>query len=198
MRRSRNDIRRTAPWLLSRPYPSEQVGRISLGYRQFPASGRPDRIGGGERAVAARGSRRFGRFPAGGELLARWPDCLYSVADRLLLAVRLAVSDGQKALTAAARCVSNATLRRCRIRFMRTLQAPVGRLGRCVAAAFAGTGFAEQTAEVASERGCHTADELRPTESLFLELMDEPRSTDPPAAAFRRSVASGSSMPFRE
>ena len=167
------------------------------GCRQVPASGRPDRLGCGERAVAARGSRPFSRVPAGGEPLARWPDCLYPVADRLLLAVRLAVSDGHRGLTAAARCVSNTTLHRCRIHFKCTLQAPAGKQGRRVVAAFAGTGLAEQTAEDASERWRHAADGLRPKVSVFLELMDEPRSTDSPARAFRRSVAPGSSMPFR-
>jgi putative transposase len=78
------------------------------------------------------------------------------------------ISDAHEGIKAAV-----AKVKRCRVHFMRNVLAHAGRQGRRVVAAFIGTAFVQDDAEVASKQWRQVADQLRPKVPKLAALMDE-------------------------
>jgi transposase-like protein len=62
------------------------------------------------------------------------------------------ISDAHEGIKAAVAKVLHASWQRCRVHFMRNVLAHAGRQGRRVVAAFIGTAFVQDDAEVASKQ----------------------------------------------
>jgi transposase-like protein len=90
-----------------------------------------------------------------------WTDFLRSLTDRGLRGVKLVVADDHKGLRAAAGKVLHATLRRCRVHWLRNLLGRVPPSQRAMIAAMLRTIFAQDTREAAHEQGRKVADGLR-------------------------------------
>src|SRR3984957_12458295 len=102
-----------------------------------------------------------------------WTEFLRKLARRGLRGIKLVISDAHEGIKAAVARVLNATWQRCRVHFMRNVLAHAGRQGRRVVAAFIGTAFVQDDAEVASKQWRQVADQLRPKVPKLAALMDE-------------------------
>jgi putative transposase len=89
-----------------------------------------------------------------------WTAFLRKLARRGLRGVKLVISDAHEAIKATVSKVLNATWQRCRVHFMRNVQAHAGESGRRVVSAFIATAFAQDDAEAARAlvaQGCRPA-----------------------------------------
>src|SRR5262252_3623046 len=77
-----------------------------------------------------------------------WTDFLRKLARGGLRGVKLVISDAHEGLKVAIAKVLNAAWQRCRVHFMRNVLAHAGKQGRRVVAAFIGTAFAQDDADV--------------------------------------------------
>jgi putative transposase len=91
-----------------------------------------------------------------------WTEFLRKLARRGLRGIKLVISDAHEGIKAAVAKVLHASWQRCRVHFMRNVLAHAGRQGRRVVAAFIGTAFVQDDAEVASKQWRQVADQLRP------------------------------------
>jgi transposase-like protein len=107
------------------------------------------------------------------EAEAFWTEFLRSLARRGLRGVKLVVSDAHEGLKATVAKVLNATWQRCRVHFLRNVLAHAGKSGRRVVAAFIGTAFAQEDAEIARTQWRQVADQLRPKLPKLATLLDE-------------------------
>ena len=78
-----------------------------------------------------------------------WTEFLRKLARRGLRGVKLVISDAHEGLKAAGARVLHGSWQRCRVHFMRNVQAHAGKQGRRVVAAFIATAFAQEDAETA-------------------------------------------------
>ena len=81
-----------------------------------------------------------------------WTEFLRKLARRGLRGIKLVISDAHEGIKAAVAKVLHASWQRCRVHFMRNVLAHAGRQGRRVVAAFIGTAFVQDDAEVASKQ----------------------------------------------
>jgi transposase-like protein len=102
-----------------------------------------------------------------------WTEFLRKLARRGLRGIKLVISDAHEGIKAAVAKVLHASWQRCRVHFMRNVLAHAGRQGRRVVAAFIGTAFVQDDAEVASKQWRQVADQLRPKVPKLAALMDE-------------------------
>jgi putative transposase len=102
-----------------------------------------------------------------------WTEFLRKLARRGLRGIKLVISDAHEGIKAAVAKVLHASWQRCRVHFMRNVLAHAGRQGRRVVAAFIGTAFVQDDAEVASKQWRQVADQLRPKVPKLATLMDE-------------------------
>jgi transposase-like protein len=102
-----------------------------------------------------------------------WTEFLRKLARRGLRGIKLVISDAHEGVKAAVAKVLHASWQRCRVHFMRNVLAHAGRQGRRVVAAFIGTAFVQDDAEVASKQWRQVADQLRPKVPKLAALMDE-------------------------
>jgi transposase-like protein len=102
-----------------------------------------------------------------------WTEFLRKLVRRGLKGVELVVSDAHEGIKAAVARVLCTTWQRCRVHFMRTVQAHAGKSGKRVVSAFIATAFAQETPEAAKEQWRRVADQLRPTLPKLALLMDE-------------------------
>jgi putative transposase len=102
-----------------------------------------------------------------------WTEFLRKLACRGLRGIKLVISDAHEGIKAAVAKVLHASWQRCRVHFMRNVLAHAGRQGRRVVAAFIGTAFVQDDAEVASKQWRQVADQLRPKVPKLAALMDE-------------------------
>jgi len=102
-----------------------------------------------------------------------WTEFLRKLARRGLRGIKLVISDAHEGIKAAVAKVLHASWQRCRVHFMRNVLAHAGRQGRHVVAAFIGTAFVQDDAEVASKQWRQVADQLRPKVPKLAALMDE-------------------------
>ena len=77
-----------------------------------------------------------------------WTEFLRKLARRGLRGIKLVISDAHEGIKAAVAKVLHASWQRCRVHFMRNVLAHAGRQGRRVVAAFIGTAFVQDDAEV--------------------------------------------------
>ena len=91
-----------------------------------------------------------------------WTEFLRKLARRGLRGIKLVISGAHEGIKAAVAKVLHASWQRCRVHFMRNVLAHAGRQGRRVVAAFIGTAFVQDDAEVASKQWRQVADQLRP------------------------------------
>src|ERR1700719_2645048 len=91
-----------------------------------------------------------------------WTEFLRKLARRGLRGIKLVISDAPEGIKAVVAKVLHASWQRCRVHFMRNVLAHAGRQGRRVVAAFIGTAFVQDDAEVASKQWRQVADQLRP------------------------------------
>jgi transposase-like protein len=87
-----------------------------------------------------------------------WTEFLRKLARRGLRGIKLVISDAHEGIKAAVAKVLHASWQRCRVHFMRNVLAHAGRQGRRVVAAFIGTAFVQDDAEVASKQWCLSSD----------------------------------------
>ena len=102
-----------------------------------------------------------------------WMEFLRKLARRGLRGVKLVISDAHEGIKAAVAKVLHTSWQRCRVHFMRNVLAHAGRQGRRVVAAFIGTAFVQDDAEVARTQWRQVADQLRPKVPKLAALMDE-------------------------
>jgi transposase-like protein len=102
-----------------------------------------------------------------------WTEFLRKLARRGLRGVKLVISDAHEGLKAAVAKVLHASWQRCRVHFMRNVLAHAGKSGRRVVAAFIGTAFAQEDAEMARVQWRQVADQLRPKVPKLAALMDD-------------------------
>ena len=127
-------------------------------------------------AVAVNGDGRrevLGLSIGASEAETFWTEFLRSLARRGLRGVKLVISDAHEGLKAAVAKVLHASWQRCRVHFMRNVLAHAGKQGRRVVAAFIGTAFAQEDAEMARAQWRQVADQLRPKVPKLAALMDE-------------------------
>jgi putative transposase len=127
-------------------------------------------------AVSEDGKREvLGVATGPSEAEAFWTDFLRSLADRGLRGVRLVVADDHKGLRAAARRVFNATLRRCRVHWMRNALAYAPAKQRAAVVAMLKTIFAQDTKTEAMAQWNTVADALREKQPRLGAMMDTSR-----------------------
>jgi putative transposase len=102
-----------------------------------------------------------------------WTEFLRKLARRGLRGIKLVIADAHEGIKAAVAKVLHASWQRCRVHFMRNVLAHAGRQGRRVVAAFIGTAFVQDDAEVASKQWRQVVDQLRPKVPKLAALMDE-------------------------
>ena len=102
-----------------------------------------------------------------------WTEFLRKLVRRGLEGVELVVSDAHEGIKAAVTRVLATGWQRCRVHFMRTLQAHAGKSGRRVVSALVATAFAQETPEAARQQWRLIADQLRPRLPKLATPMDE-------------------------
>ncbi|MGH3613688.1 MAG: IS256 family transposase [Pseudonocardia sp.] len=102
-----------------------------------------------------------------------WTEFLRKLVRRGLHGVELVISDAHEGIKAAVTRVLGTTWQRCRVHFMRTVQAHAQRSGRRMITAFMATAFAQEEAEPAKAQWRRVADQLRPRLPRLATLMDE-------------------------
>ena len=101
-----------------------------------------------------------------------WTEFLRKLVRRGLSGVELVISDAHEGIKAAVERVLATSWQRCRVHFMRTVQAQVGPRAKRMVSAFIATAFAQDTPESARAQWRRTADQLRPTLPKVAMLMD--------------------------
>ena len=102
-----------------------------------------------------------------------WATFLRSLVRRGLKGVKLVVSDAHEGLKAAIRRVLGATWQRCRVHWMRSALAHVGKGQQAVVAAALRQAFLQADEAAAHQVWRQVADQLRPRWSKLAALMDE-------------------------
>jgi putative transposase len=102
-----------------------------------------------------------------------WATFLRSLVRRDLKGVKLVVSDAHEGLKAAIRRVLGATWQRCRVHWMRSALAHVGKGQQAVVAAALRQAFLQADEASAHQVWRQVADQLRPRWSKLAALMDE-------------------------
>jgi transposase-like protein len=109
------------------------------------------------------------------EAEAFWTDFLRSLTDRGLRGVQLVIADDHKGLHAAARRVFNATLQRCRVRWMGNALAHAPAKQRAAIVAMLKTIFAQETKAEAVTKWNTVVDVLREKQPKLSAMMDVSR-----------------------
>ena len=102
-----------------------------------------------------------------------WATFLRSLVKRGLEGVKLVISDAHEGLKAAIRRVLGATWQRCRVHWMRSALAHVGKGQQAVVAAALRQAFLQADEAAAHQVWRQVADQLRPRWSKLAALMDE-------------------------
>jgi transposase-like protein len=102
-----------------------------------------------------------------------WSSFLRSLVKRGLKGVKLVISDAHEGLKAAIARVLGATWQRCRVHWMRTALAHVGKPQQSMAAAALRQAFLQADQQSARQTWRHVADQLRPRWPKLGTLMDE-------------------------
>src|SRR5215212_2956553 len=102
-----------------------------------------------------------------------WTTFLKSLVRRGLRGVKLVISDAHEGLKAAIRRVLGATWQRCRVHWMRSALAHVGKGQQTMVAAAIRQAFLQPDAEAAHQTWRHVADQLRPRWPKLAALMDD-------------------------
>jgi putative transposase len=102
-----------------------------------------------------------------------WATFLRSLVRRGLKGVKLVISDAHEGLKGAIRRVLGATWQRCRVHWMRSALAHVGKGQQSVVAAALRQAFLQADQDAARQVWRQVADQLRPRWSKLAELMDE-------------------------
>ncbi len=108
-----------------------------------------------------------------------WTDFLRSLADRGLRGIQLVIADDHKGLRAATRRVFNATLQRCRVRWMRNALAHAPAKQRAAIVAMLKAIFAQDTKAEAVTQWNTVADALREKQQKLSAMMDASRDDVP-------------------
>src|SRR5213080_4272691 len=125
-------------------------------------------------AVAAEGRREIVGLHLGpSEAETFWTTFLKGLLRRGLKGVKLVVSDAHEGLKAAIRRVLGATWQRCRVHWMRSALAHVGKGQQTMVAAALRQAFLQADETSAHQVWCQVADQLRPRWSKLAALMDE-------------------------
>jgi putative transposase len=125
-------------------------------------------------AVDAEGRREIVGLHLGpSEAETFWSTFLRSLVKRGLKGVRLVISDAHEGLKAAIRRVLGATWQRCRVHWMRSALAHVGKGQQAVVAAALRQAFLQADAAGAHQVWRQVADQLRPRWSRLAAFMDE-------------------------
>jgi transposase-like protein len=125
-------------------------------------------------AVDAEGRREIVGLHLGpSEAETFWATFLRSLVKRGLKGVKLVVSDAHEGLKAAIRRVLGATWQRCRVHWMRSALAHVGKGQQAVVAAALRQAFLQADEAAAHQVWRQVADQLRPRWSKLAALMDE-------------------------
>jgi putative transposase len=125
-------------------------------------------------AVNAEGRREIVGLHLGpSEAETFWSTFLRSLVKRGLKGVKLVVSDAHEGLKAAIRRVLGATWQRCRVHWMRSALAHVGKGQQAVVAAALRQAFLQADEASAHQVWRQVADQLRPRWSKLAVLMDE-------------------------
>jgi transposase-like protein len=125
-------------------------------------------------AVNAEGRREIVGLHLGpSEAETFWATFLKSLVKRGLKGVRLVISDAHEGLKAAIRRVLGATWQRCRVHWMRSALAHVGKGQQAMVAAALRQAFLQADAASAHQVWRQVADQLRPRWSKLAALMDE-------------------------
>jgi transposase-like protein len=125
-------------------------------------------------AVNAEGRREIVGLHIGpSEAETFWATFLRSLVKRGLKGVKLVVSDAHEGLKAAIRRVLGATWQRCRVHWMRSALAHVGKGQQAMVAAALRQAFLQADEAAAHQVWRQVADQLRPRWSKLAALMDE-------------------------
>jgi transposase-like protein len=125
-------------------------------------------------AVDAEGRREIVGLHLGpSEAETFWATFLRSLVKRGLEGVKLVISDAHEGLKAAIRRVLGATWQRCRVHWMRSALAHVGKGQQAVVAAALRQAFLRADEAAAHQVWRQVADQLRPRWSKLAALMDE-------------------------
>jgi transposase-like protein len=125
-------------------------------------------------AVNAEGRREIVGLHLGpSEAETFWATFLKSLVKRGLKGVRLVISDAHEGLKAAIRRVLGATWQRCRVHWMRSALAHVGKGQQAMVAAALRQAFLQADAASAHQVWRQVADQLRPRWSKLAAFMDE-------------------------
>ena len=125
-------------------------------------------------AVDAEGRREIVGLHLGpSEAETFWATFLRSLVKRGLEGVKLVISDAHEGLKAAIRRVLGATWQRCRVHWMRSALAHVGKGQQAVVAAALRQAFLQADEAAAHQVWRQVADQLRPRWSKLAALMDE-------------------------
>jgi putative transposase len=125
-------------------------------------------------AVDAEGRREIVGLHLGpSEAETFWSTFLRSLVKRGLKGVKLVVSDAHEGLKAAIRRVLGATWQRCRVHWMRSALAHVGKGQQAMVAAALRQAFLQADAASARQVWRQVADQLRPRWSKLAAFMDE-------------------------
>jgi transposase-like protein len=125
-------------------------------------------------AVDAEGRREIVGLHLGpSEAETFWSTFLRSLVKRGLKGVKLVISDAHEGLKAAIRRVLGATWQRCRVHWMRSALAHVGKGQQAVVAAALRQAFLQADAAGAHQVWRQVADQLRPRWSRLAAFMDE-------------------------
>jgi putative transposase len=125
-------------------------------------------------AVNAEGRREIVGLHLGpSEAETFWSTFLRSLVKRGLKGVKLVVSDAHEGLKAAIRRVLGATWQRCRVHWMRSALAHVGKGQQAMVAAALRQAFLQADAASARQVWRQVADQLRPRWSKLAAFMDE-------------------------
>jgi transposase-like protein len=125
-------------------------------------------------AVNAEGRREIVGLHIGpSEAETFWATFLRSLVKRGLKGVKLVVSDAHEGLKAAIRRVLGATWQRCRVHWMRSALAHVGKGRQAMVAAALRQAFLQADEAAAHQVWRQVADQLRPRWSKLAALMDE-------------------------
>jgi transposase-like protein len=125
-------------------------------------------------AVDAEGRREIVGLHLGpSEAETFWATFLRSLVRRGLKGVKLVISDAHEGLKAAIRRVLGATWQRCRVHWMRSALAHVGKGQQAMVAAALRQAFLQPDRDAARQAWRHVADQMRPRWRKLAELMDE-------------------------